>query len=600
MTTVKILSDREHVIKRPNMYIGSTSLEKHERFLFGEYKVVEYVPGLVKIIDEIIDNCIDEAIRTNFKHANKIEVSFNGDLVTIRDNGRGIPQGDVETPEGTLIPGPVAAWTRTKAGANFDNDEKRVTMGMNGVGSSLTNFFSIMFEGVTCNGENTVIVKCTNGAENISWNVVPGGRKGTQVTFAPDFDHFEGFVMNQAVKDIILDRIQTLSVVFPQIEFKLNGKKQNLKFKKYAEMFDSKVVLDTDVCSIAFASSPDGFRQVGYVNGLNIKNGGSHVDMIINNISDEVIPIIKKKHKIEITKARIKECLTMVTVIRNMPNLKFDSQTKERLTNTHGEVRNHIELDYKKLAKQIVACDDLIMPVIEAVLARKLAAEKAAATKASKAAAKAKVPKHIKANYYGRAEDTTLFLTEGDSAIGMLLKVRNPDTHGGFALRGKFMNTWGMKEADVLKNKEAFNIMSITGLEFNEPANMAYKNIGILVDADVDGKGSIYPSLLAFFSRWPDLFEKGRIRFIKTPIVIAEKGKDVKWYYELADYENEKQHLKNHEVRYIKGLGSLREKEYKKVINEPVYDTVRLDDNYKELFEMLFGDDANLRKTWMS
>ena len=114
------------------------------------------------------------------------------------------------------------------------------------------------------------------------------------------------------------------------------------------------------------------------------------------------------------------------------------------------------------------------------------------------------------------------------------------------------------------------------------------------------GVGSIYPSLLAFFSRWPELFEKGRIRFIKTPVIIAEKGKDVKWFYDLEEYNKTKDTLNGYEVRYIKGLGSLREKEYSKVINEQIYDTVKLDDNYKELFEIVFGDDPKLRKEWMS
>jgi DNA gyrase/topoisomerase IV subunit B len=146
---IKILSDKEHIIKRSGMYIGSSANEEHERFVFGQFQKIKYVPGLVKIIDEIIDNSIDEAIRTNFQFANKIDVTVSPHLVSVSDNGRGIPQSTVTTPEGEQIPGPVAAWTRPKAGGNFGDDSERKTGGMNGVGSSLTNIFSTVFTGIT-------------------------------------------------------------------------------------------------------------------------------------------------------------------------------------------------------------------------------------------------------------------------------------------------------------------------------------------------------------------------------------------------------------------------------------------------------------------
>lgn len=602
MSEFRLLTDLEHIKLRPNMYIGSVAHEPHERFVFGKFGTISYVPGLVKIIDEIIDNSVDEGIRTNFEYANQISVAFDGTVVEITDNGRGIPQKDVQTPEGKVIPQPVAAWTRTKAGSNFD-DTNRVTQGMNGVGSSLTNAFSEWFIGETCDGENTIKVSCSDGANNIKWSVKKGGKQGTRVKFCPDFSHFEGMLIDQSVQDIIKDRLIALSVVFPKITFKFNGQKIQMKFKKYAAMFDeNNICIEDDNYSIAFCNSPDGFRQVSYVNGLNIKNGGSHIDYLLDVISNELMPSIKRKFKLEVTKARIKESLTMVMVIRNMPNLRFDSQTKERLTNTWGEVKAHIPIDPKKLSNMIMKTESILMPIIETALARKLAAEKAALTKAQKAAAKVNFAKHIKAGQYGKGQDTTLFLTEGDSAIGYLLKVRDPELHGGYALRGKVMNTWGMKDADVIKNRELFEIKSIAGLEFEQEdvSDCKYQNFAIMTDADPDGQGSIYPCLLAYFARWPKLFEEKRIRFVKTPVIILEKGKKTEWFYTLPEYEAVKDKYKGYEVRYIKGLGSLREHEYKKIIREPVYDIVTLDDNYKELFDMLLGDNADLRKKWMA
>lgn len=601
---IKILSDREHVIKRSGMYIGSSSNESHERFVYGEYKAIQYVPGLIKLVDEIIDNSVDEAIRTKFQFANKIEVDIdpNTNRVTISDNGRGLPQAMIQTPEGDLIPGPVAAWTRTKAGGNFGDDATRETGGMNGVGSSLTNIFSTIFKGVTADGKNEITVYCSDGAQNISHTSKKSSKKGTTVEFIPDFTHFEtnGFSQNDVT--IVRDRVQTLAVIYPDIEFKFNGHKIQGNFKKYAKMYDEHAIIqEQENCSLAVCRSPDGFRHLTYVNNIHTKNGGHHIDCVIDDVAEELIPAIKRKYKIEVNKSQVKNSLTIVMFVRNTKNMRFDSQTKERFTSPHGQVREHISLDVKKISNAILKSEEVLMPIIESALARKLAAEKAAETKANKKAAKAKVAKHIKPNKYGNdKEETTLFLTEGDSAIGYLIEARNGELHGGYPLRGKFINTWGMTSAEILKNKEAFDICAITGLTIGEKAeNLNYKNIAIMTDADVDGTGSIYPSLLQFFSNWPELFEQGRIRFTKTPVIIASKKGDQKWFYNLNDFDKARESLKGYDIRYIKGLGSLTLDEYEKVINEPVYDVVRLPEDWKEQFQMLFGNDSSPRKVWM-
>ncbi|AWD91285.1 topoisomerase II large subunit [Enterobacteria phage vB_EcoM_IME281] len=601
---IEMLSDKEHVLKRPGMYIGSVSFEDHERFLFGEFTKVRYVAGVLKLVDEIIDNSVDEAIRTNFKFANKISVSIDlsSNKVTVEDNGRGIPQALVVTPEGEEIPGPVAAWTKTKAGGNFGDDSERVTGGQNGVGSSLTNIFSVMFTGTTSDGKSELIVNCSNNAENVSWKSKPSKTNGTKVEFVPDFSHFEMNQFEKIYQDITIDRLQTLAVIYPDIEFKFNGKKIQGSFKKYAKQFDEECIIqEQDNCSISIGRSPDGFRQLTYVNNIHTKNGGHHVECVMDDICDELIPQIKRKFKIEVTKARIKECLTMLMFVRSMKNMRFDSQTKERLTSPYGEIRSHIQLDSKKLAKSILANEAVLMPIIEAALARKLAAEKAAETKAAKKALKAKVHKHIKANMYGKDADTTLFLTEGDSAMGPFIEVRNKDLQGGYPLRGKVMNTWGMTAADIMKNKELFDICAITGLVIGEPADKTnYRNIAIMTDADVDGTGSIYPSLLAFFSQWPELFEQGRIRFCKTPVIIAQVGKEQEWFYDVPSYTKAKDSLPKHSIRYIKGLGSLEKAEYRRMIQDPKFDVVQLPEDWKDQFEMLLGNDPQLRKAWMS
>lgn len=599
---IKVLSDREHIIKRSGMYIGSSAYEAHERFVFGEFKPVSYVPGVIKLIDEIIDNSVDEGIRTNFEFANKISVDIDDHKIVVTDNGRGLPQGNVITPDGKTIPGPVAAWTLPRAGGNFGDDKLRVTGGMNGVGSALTNFFSTMFKGVTSDGKNEITVNCSNGAENISHSVRKSTKKGTTVEFVPDFSHFEATGITETDRLIVRDRLQTLAVVFPGIEFKFNGTKLVGNFKKYAHMYDEAALIqESESTSLAIGRSADGFRHMTYVNNINPRVGGSHIDYVTNELASKLIPVIKRKYGIEITGARIRECLTIVMFVRGMKNMRFDGQTKERLTVPAGEIRDHMQLDIDKLAKALMKNEAVLMPIIEAALARKLAAEKAAETKATKKAAKAKVAKHIKPNKYGDDKlETTLFLTEGDSAIGYLIETRDRDLHGGYPLRGKFKTTWGEKPVDQLKNKEIFDICSITGLVHGEKAEgLNYKNIAIMTDADVDGTGSIYPSLVSFFTQWPELFEQNRIRFVKTPVIIATKKGKQEWFYDLPSFESKREELKGFDVRYIKGLGSLTREEYERVINEPNYEVVKLGENWKDKLEMLYGDNSAPRKVWM-
>lgn len=593
------LSDRDHIRKRPNMYVGSVNKEAHERFIMGQFRKVEYVEGLVKIINEILDNSIDEAIRTDFKFANKIEVKIDHNLVTISDNGRGIPQDDVRTPEGKIVPKPVAAWTMAKSGSNFD-DDNRVTMGMNGVGSFLTNCYSAIFIGETSNGKRKVTINCTDGAQNMDYRTSPTKEQGTTVKFTPDFSIFGVDGIDEETKEVIKDRLMALAVAFPAVKFTYNGELLPNKFAMYGAMYGDKTITQTNTkISFILASTEDGFKQKSFVNGLDTKNGGVHVDTMIDGIYSELEPMIKKTHAIEIPKARVKECLTLVVFLHNFNAPAFDSQTKEKLTNTAGEFNNHAGLNYKKIAKQIMDTSEIITPIIESALIRKQAAEAAAITKAKKKAKKAKVAKHVPASGIDTdGVETTLFLTEGDSAVGQFIECRNEETQGAFPLRGKPLNTWGLSNLEILKNKELSELMAILNLHPGDSSEMTYDNIGIMVDADVDG-GDILTLLIAFFSRWPELFEKKKIRYIRTPIIIAKVGKDEKWFYSLEDFTPYRDKAK--EVRYIKGLGSLRKEDYDRVLGDQLkYDTIVLGDEHKDVLELCFGDESDPRKDWVN
>lgn len=599
----KILTARQHVRERIGMYMGSSAREMIERFMMGNWQTVEYVPALSKMVDEILDNSIDEAIRTHFKYANKINVSVDGNKITITDNGRGIPQELVyDETTGTKIARATAAWTRVNAGTSFDDD--RVTIGTNGVGSAATNFLSSKFIGKTWSNGKMLTVSCKNGAEEINEKYTDKSGNGTEVSFVPDFDLFECDSLDDySTIALIEDRLISLQMAFPEIAFSFNKRRVKVNnMKKYSELFGEEAILEkTDDLSFFITTSEDGFRTNSFVNGVNTRQGGSYVDFIVNGIVDELVTMIKRKHKIEVVKSTIKNGLTFVMFAKNFTNPKFDSQTKEKLTNPMGNIKEHAiasgirEADF--FARKILNTPAIIDPIIEAQLAKKIAADKRAATLAQKKLRKVKVAKHIAAN----TDDATLKIVEGDSAMGFLLKVRDPNKVGAYPLRGVIMNTWDMKPADVLKNKELSELISVLGLDITDPNSvddMTYSNIATLTDADHDGIGHISPLLIAFFYKfWPRLLSEKRVKITRTPIMISTKGKDIKWFYTYEEASEFKSKESGWKHRYIKGLGSLQEDEYHTIINQPQYDTVTVDD--AGIFQMMFGKDSALRKEYM-
>jgi DNA gyrase/topoisomerase IV subunit B len=335
---------------------------------------------------------------------------------------------------------------------------------------------------------------------------------------------------------------------------------------------------------------------------VNTRLGGTYVDFIVNAVADELLTMIKRKHKVEITKSVLKNGLTFVLFARDFVNPKYDSQTKERLTNSVAEVKKHFEgesiKDFKAIAKKVFAADDIIEPIIAAQLEKKKAEDRRNAIVAQKKLKKVKVAKHIAAN---KSEQGTLFLMEGLSALGFFLKVRNTDFAGAYPLRGVPMNTWSLKPADVLKNKELSELIAILGLNINDPDSvdsMNYKQIATLTDADQDGAGHIAPLLISFFYRfWPRLLEERRLGITRSPIMISTNGKDEKWFFTYNEAKKFKETAKGYSHRYLKGLGSLQESEYDRVINNPVLDVIVPDD--PQLFEMMFGSDSASRKEFM-
>lgn len=599
----KILTPRDHIRLRIGMYLGSTSKTEQERYVKGEWKTITYIPALFKCVNEIIDNSIDEAIRTGFKHANKIEVGFNMDSIFVEDNGRGIPQEQVhDTVTGEKLLRPVAAWTKVNAGTSFTDE--RVTIGANGVGSSAVNFTSSWFMGETWQKGKMISVECHNGADSIEVKETKRSGSGTRVEFTPDLSLFETESIHaDNLATLVEDRLINLQVAYPEIKFKFNGQPIAFRnFKEYAKNYGVTVHEESPNLSFLIASSEDGFRSNSFVNGVNTHLGGTYVDLIANGVSEELVSMVKRKHKIEVGKNTIKAGLALVLFARNFVNPRFDSQTKERLTSTVGDTKKHYNesgvKDILSIAKKILNTPEIIDPIIEAQLAKKIAAEKRAATLAQKGLRRVKVAKHVAAS----TKDASLHLVEGDSALGPSVQVRDPKKHGFFPLRGVVKNTWELKPSEVLSNKELSDLVAVLGLDITDKdswTDMNYQNVNIMSDADVDG-GKIATLLVAFFTKfWPGMVDAGRLAILRSPVLISTKGKDVKWFYDLAEAVKFKEEAPGYYHRYIKGLGSLQTEEYQEIIHNPKLDVISLDKEYKEYMEIMFGGSADARKVFM-
>lgn len=602
----KILSEAQHALQRPSMYIGSVSLEDQTAISFKDVKTFSIVPGLLKIIEEIIQNSVDEAIRTDFAFANQISIKIqkdaDGDFVQVEDNGRGIPIE--ETPDGWR---PVLCWTRARAGTSFG--ENRETIGANGVGSFLTAVFSRYFCGVTRDGKKILTLETSSNLNEKKVDVqdLKSKKTGTTVTFYPDFDQFQG--VDDLTEDhiqLIKDRLTHLAICYPKIKFDFNGSPLlTTSRKNIASLYsESNVSIQDDQKVIIFAPLPkglDGFQSISYVNGIHIKNGGMHVQYIMNKVIEEMRPMIKKKWKIEVAPSQISSGLVLVTYLSGFLNLKFDSQSKERVTNTQAEVTSYLKMtsdDFKSIAKQIIGQEKIIMPIIEAILWKKEQEDRRALRDLQKKAKKLNVANHIEAQSK-RPEEKILYLTEGLSASGPILAVRDAMTVGSYALRGKVMNTHGMKPADILKNKEYFELTAILGLKFGDGIeDLTYHSIAIMTDADPDGS-SIFCSLLNFFSNWPELYKNGHIYRVKSPLWVCERKGKRKMFYSNQEYLDAKLDS-SWECHYIKGLGSLEESDYAQIIENPILIRVsELDAEDAKQLKMAFGDEADLRKEWM-
>lgn len=596
---IKQLSQIEHVLHRPSMYVGSIVNESQEEFALTETQEMneyftpssrEYIPALIKIFNELIDNSIDEYVRTNGKFANKISIKMTENTFECTDNGRGIPNKKMTTLQGKEKYQAEVAFTEMLSGANYENDDE-ATIGTNGLGSKASSIFSKKSVISNDDGFTRIQIVTKKNLSDVEVTESSSKQQGIAAKIWPDLEYFNIDSIDEVHFSVIKERLMHLSIAYPGITFKFNGKSLKLNPKNYFGMFNAPEILTlNDNVQVAVGpSSSDQFEHFSLVNGLVTKSGGTHMEYLTYEIVTPIREKLLKKFK-TIKPADIRSKLRIVLIFRNFKNARYTSQTKEQITNSRAEISEYLgdTSALENFVKKIQRNDDIMLPITELFMLREQAKQNAELKKLKKT-------KKIKSEKYLPATDNkkVLFLCEGDSAVGGLMPALGRENYGFYACRGVPLNAYEVTQAKFMQNKELSEIFTIA-------KNEGYEYIATATDADADGQ-HIKGLFLGFFKKYlPEYLEQEKFGELSTPVQAVIKNKKiVRWIYET----NEGLNLKSGETgKYFKGLGSWKEKDLAHVVATDGIDKmlkIFKVDSTEILDDWLAGSKADVRKDYL-
>ena len=596
------LTDTEHVLLRPGMYIGSIKPHTEEVFLFNEKRKkfepteITYNPGFLKMFDEIVSNSVDEHKRNPKLNEIKVTLDLDSGRISIWDNG-GIPV-EIHKEYNEWVPEMI--FSNLKTGSNFDDTEDRTVVGTNGVGSTLTNIFSKEFKIETCDGKKKFTQIFTDNMSNRAEPIIEKYKKGyTEISYVADFSRFGMTGIDESSIRMIRKRLFDITACNNSIKIFFNDEQITFSnFKEYAELYTDYVFYEQSTnWKIGIGHSTLGFKAISFVNSVETKDGGTHVNNITHQIIQYLREKIKKKYKIDVKPADLKQHIFLFidcTII----NPAFSSQTKEKLITEPKDFGSIHELT-ERILKQIFT-SEIIQSVLDWIEKKQAAEERAKLRRLNSNIDKTKVIKLIDAKKTGDRKKCTLALFEGDSASSAFRRYRDPQTQGAFPLRGKFINVREIPDSKVVQNKEVQSLMAAIGLKIgHEPKDLRYGKILFYTDADVDGN-SISALLINFFGKyWPELFENGCVLKVDTPLMVAKKGKETLSFYtdeEYKEWESKQKSINTWNVEYKKGLAALEDIEYQEIIKNPKLFVLTKDAQFNNTLETWFSGDSTPRK----
>ena len=588
------VSQREHILIRPGMYIGSVSKSKEPMWLYDKDKMVKkditFIPGLYKIFDEIVVNARDHSI--NDKTCNVIEIHVNTEenYFSVYNNGdNGIPV-KIHEKHNVLIPSMIFGELLTSS--NYDDTKKRTTGGLNGIGSKASGIWSKRFEVEVQDKGNRKhfhqIWEDNMSVVNKPKVTSKSTKSYVKVTSYPDLERLKLKSLKGHLP-LFEKRAYDLAMTTSKVKVKFNGEEIKLnKFQDFMDLYfpetDKIVDISNERMRVGCIYLPDiGHETISYVNGICTYRGGTHcnyvVDMVVKSLINDYI---KKKNKdVKVSPALVKENLVFF-IDSIIDNPSFSSQSKETLTTKASNFGTSYKLNKTFMNK--LSKSGIIQQIIS--LAKFKEAAKMNKTDGRKTSTIRGIPKLEDANKAGTKDSHKcgLYLAEGDSALSMILSglsSKDRNYYGAFPLKGKLLNVREASVKQIMSNDEISNLKKILGLrneysykmdeEFN---TLRYGKVIILCDSDVDGshiKGLI---INMFHTMWPELLKReGFITTMNTPIVKATKGKEIIKFYNLTDYENwrdENENGKGYYIKYYKGLGTSDSKEAKEYFQDIV------------------------------
>lgn len=596
------LTDTEHVLLRPGMYIGSIKPHTEEVFLLNEKKgkfeptEITYNPGFIKLFDEIVSNSVDEHKRNPQLNQIKITTDEVSGRISIWDNG-GIPV-EIHKEYGEWVPEMI--FSNLKTGSNFDDTEDRTVVGTNGVGSTLTNIFSKEFRIETCDGKKSFVQVFSDNMSKKTEPIIKSHKKGyTEISYIADFERFGMKKIDKSSLLMIQKRLYDIAACNTSLKIYLNDTLISFKnFKEYAELYTDNVFYEQSPnWKIGIGHSTSGFKAISFVNSVETKDGGTHVNNITFQIIQYLREKIKKKYRVDVKPTDLKQHIFLF-IDATIINPAFSSQTKEKLITEPKDFGSTHELS-EKILKQIFS-SEIIQSVLDWIERKQAAEERAKLRKLNNNLDKSKVIKLIDAKKTGDRKACTLAIFEGDSASSAFRRYRDPLTQGAFPLRGKFINVREIPDSKVVQNKEVQSLMAAIGLKIgHEPKDLRYGKILFYTDADVDGN-SISALLINFFGKyWPELFEEGKVLKVETPLMVAKKGKETLSFYSEEDYkewEQKQKSLSSWNIEYKKGLAALEDEEYQEIIRSPRSYFLTKDNGFNSTLNIWFAGDSNPRK----
>ena len=564
---IRSLDWKEHIRMRPGMYIGK----------LGDGSASD--DGIYILLKEIIDNSIDEFVMGAGK---TIEITLKDNIIKVRDYGRGIPLGKV-----------VDVVSKMNTGGKYDTRAFKKSVGLNGVGTKAVNALSSSFKVESIRDGQSKIVNFELGEIIDSPPIEESSkRKGTSIIFQPDSSIFKNYKFrNEYIAKMIKYYVYLnpgLSIIFNGEKFRSeNGLKDLIKDNNNIEDFLYPVIhlLGKDI-EIAITHNKKHYSEEYYsfVNGQNTSQGGTH----LNSFKEAIVKTIRDFFKKSYDSSDIKKSIISAISIKVMEPV-FESQTKTKLGSTEmggglPTVRSYI-IDFISknldnfLHKNTHVAEAIQRKIIQAERERKELSgiRKLAREIARKSSLHNKKLRDCRVHLGDMSNEkrleSTIFITEGDSASGSITKSRDVNTQAVFSLRGKPLNSYSMTKKIVYENEE-FNLLQ-AALNIEEGIEkLRYNKIVIATDADVDGMHIRLLIITFFLQFFPELIKEGHLFILQTPLFRVRNKKETIYCYS----ENEKSEACDKlgpkvEITRFKGLGEISPNEFKNFIG----DSIRLD-----------------------